>query len=125
MMINSPFHYEEQNPTTWEEYLQRGQFPIDTALYTDEEGKLLVDKLYKYEEITEALADIAARTEIEHKPLNVREKSGFRYNVPTFSEIIKRSDQCDVIWKAFEATLCFIDYSRESLSRKFEVLNYD
>jgi hypothetical protein len=46
-----------------------GDLPIDTALYTDGAGKLAIDKLYKYEEITEGLADIAAKTGIENRPL--------------------------------------------------------
>lgn len=111
MLLNSPFHQQEGNPTTWEEYLERGHFPVDTHLYTDDEGNLIIDKLYKYEEITEAFADIAAKTGIENRPLTTREKSGFRYNVPTFSEIIVKSDHCDLIWKAFESTLRFVDYS--------------
>jgi hypothetical protein len=111
MLRNSPFHHEENKPTTWEEYLERGEFPIDTALYTDGEGKLIVDRLYKYEEITDALADVAAKTGIRNRPLNVREKSGFRYNVPTFCKIMERAEQRDQIWKAFEVTLRFVDYS--------------
>jgi hypothetical protein len=110
-LLNSPFHQKEGNPTTWEEYLQRGEFPIDTALYTDGEGRLIIDKLYRYEEITAALADITAKTGVENRPLTAREKSGFRYNVPRFSEIMKKSDHCHVIWKAFEPTLRFVDYS--------------
>jgi hypothetical protein len=111
MFLNSPFHHEEECPTTWEDYLERGQFPIDSALYTDGAGKLIIDKLYKYEEITAALADIAAKIGIKNRALTAREKSGFRYNVPSFHEIMGRSDQCSVIWKAFESMLRFVDYS--------------
>lgn len=110
ILLNSPFHREEGNPATWDEYLERGQFPIDTDLYTDEEGKLVVDKIYKYEEITEALADIAVKTGIQNRVLNVREKSGFRYNVPTLSQVMERPDDCDLIWKSFASTLEFVDY---------------
>jgi hypothetical protein len=110
MLLNSPMHQNEENPTTWEEYLERGEFPIDTALYTDAEGKCIIDELYKFEEITEALADIAKKTGMKNRPLGVREKTGFRSNVPTFCEVVKRRDQCDVIWKAFEATLHFVHY---------------
>ena len=117
MLLNSSFHRGEGNPATWEEYLERGQFPIDTDLYTDKEGKLIVDKIYKYEEITEALADITERTGVPNRLLTVREKSGFRYNVPTFPEIMARSDHRDVIWKAFEPTLRFVDYSCARRSR--------
>jgi hypothetical protein len=111
MLLNSPFHRGEGNPASWEDYLERGQFPIDTDLYTDEEGKLIIDKIYKYEEIIEAIADITVKTGIRNRRLTVREKSGFRYDVPTFAEIVERSDHCDVIWKAFESTLRFVDYS--------------
>lgn len=111
MLLNSPFHQGEGNPTTWEKYLERGQFPVDTDLYTDGEGKLIIDKLYKYEEITEGLAHIAAKTGVQNRPLTTREKSGFRYNVPTLPEIMAKSDHCDVIWRAFESTLRFVDYS--------------
>ena len=111
MLLNSPFHHEEGKPTTWEKYLERGNFPIDTDLYTDGEGKLIIDRLYKYEQMNEALADIAVRTGIKNRPLSIKEKSGFRYNIPTFPEVIARKDQCKVIWKAFEDTLRFVDYS--------------
>jgi hypothetical protein len=111
MLLNSPFHRDPGNPTTWEQYLGQGEFPVDTGLYTDENSKLIVDKLYRYEELPVALADIGAKTGIKNRPLNIREKSGYRYNVPTFLDIKARSDQCDVIWKAFETTLRFIDYS--------------
>jgi hypothetical protein len=111
MLLNSPFHREQGSPTTWEKYLERGQFPIDTCLYSDGEGKLLLEKIYKYEEITDALADITAKTGMQNRALTTREKSGFRYNVPTFSEIMARSDQRNVIWRAFESTLRFVDYS--------------
>ena len=112
MLLNSPLHRQEKNVTTWDQYLERSDFPIDTGLYTDADGKLIINKLYKYEEITQALTDIAVKTGVENRPLAIREKSGFRYNVPTFSDIIAKSDHCDIIWRAFESTLRFIDYSQ-------------
>lgn len=111
MLLNSPLHREEGNLTTWEKYLERGQFPIDTNLYTDAEGRLIINKLYKYEEINNSLANIAAKTGLEHRPLVIREKSGFRYQVPTFADIMAKSDHCEMIWRAFESTLRFVDYS--------------
>jgi hypothetical protein len=111
MLLNSPFHQDPGSPASWEEYLERGDFPSDTGLYTDPEGKLIVDRLYKYEEVAASLADIAGKTGLPNRPLTVTAKSGFRYNVPTFSEVMTRSDQCSAIWKAFEPTLRFVDYS--------------
>jgi hypothetical protein len=111
MQLNSPFHREKGNPATWKEYLERGQFPIDTDLYTDEVGKLIIDRIYKYEEIDEALGDIAVKTGLRRRALNVSEKSGFRYNVPPLSEIMKKPNDIEVIWKAFASTLNFVDYA--------------
>jgi hypothetical protein len=111
LLINSPYHQHIANPSSWEEYLERGEFPIDTRLYTDAEGNLIIDKLYKYEEIIQSFAEIAAITGIPNRPLTATAKSGFRYNVPTFSEVMASSDQCGIIWKAFEPTLRFVDYS--------------
>jgi hypothetical protein len=111
MLLNSPFHCKAENPITWEKYLEDGKFPVDTSLYTDGEGKLIIDKLYRYEEISEALGEIAGKTGLENRPLAIREKSGFRYRIPTFSDIMTRSNDCGVIWRAFESTLRFVDYS--------------
>jgi hypothetical protein len=110
MLLNSPFHHKEENPTTWEKYLERGRFPIDTSLYTDEDGRLIIDKIYKYEEITGAFDDITAKTGIRNRALTTVEKSGFRYNVPTLSEVMASADQRNLIRQAFESTLRFVDY---------------
>ena len=107
MLLNSPFHCKAENPITWEKYLEDGKFPIDTSLYTDGEGRLMVDKLYRYEEIAKALGEIAVKTGLENRPLAIREKSGFRYRMPTFSDIMTRSNDCGVIWRAFKYYVAF------------------
>jgi hypothetical protein len=86
MLLNSPFHREERNPATWDEYLARGQFPIDTDLYTDEEGKFIIDKIYKYEGIIEALPDIAVKTGVQNRVLDVSENLD---SVITFRHCLK------------------------------------
>lgn len=110
MLRNSPLHRKAEHPATWEAYLERGFFPVDTALYVDQQGALLVDKIYRYEELASSLADISARTGIPYAPLSAQEKSGFRYGVPPFSEVMASVEQRRLIFDAFSSTLRFIDY---------------
>lgn len=111
MLRNSPLHRQAQHPATWDAYLERGCFPVDTALYADEQGTLLVDKIYRYEELASCLADISAKTGMPYAPLCAQEKSGFRYGLPSFSEVMASVEQRRLIFDAFSSTLRFIDYS--------------
>ena len=110
MLLNSPLHRSANNPRTWDEYLERGDFPIDTARYTDDGGNLIVDNIYRYEEMAWAITDIAAKTGIPNRTLVAREKSTLRYNVPTLATV--RASQCqrEIIFDAFESSLQFVDY---------------
>lgn len=110
MLRNSPLHRQAKHPATWDAYLERGCFPVDTALYADEQGTLLVDKIYRYEELASCLADISARTGMPYAPLYAQEKSGFRYGLPSFSEVMASVEQRRLIFDAFSSTLRLIDY---------------
>lgn len=119
MLKNSRHHNNPGNPNTWEEYLDRREFPVDTARYVDqsgapENGRLIVDKIYRYEDLDEALSDISRRIGIPPEPLVVREKSGFREGVPLFAEVMARPRERDVIFEAFESSLKFTSYDRNS-----------
>jgi hypothetical protein len=111
MLLNFPSHQSESNPRTWNEYVELGEFPIDHQLYTDESGKLIVDKIYKYENLPEALVEISNITGLPVTNLNYYEKSGLRYGVPSFSEVAQSGNQTEIIMKAFEMTLQFVNYS--------------
>ena len=111
MLLNSPLHSNARTPRTWGEYLARGDFPIDTARYTDDSGNLLVDKIYRYEELAWAVSDIAAKTGVPNRTLAAREKSTFRYNVPTLAAVKASLWQRRIIFDAFASSLRFVDYS--------------
>jgi hypothetical protein len=91
--------------------LERRQFPLDHSQYIDESGRLVVDRIYKYEELDCALAEICKKIGIPYFPLLVREKSGFRDDVPSLQETMRKSDQVKIIFDAFEETLRYVDYS--------------
>ena len=110
MLLNNPFHQSDANPKTWDEYIDRGDFPVDHALYTDDNEQLLVDKIYKYENLNDALVDISNKTGLSLNKLSYFEKSGLRYGVPSFSDVMGCSNQVDIIIKKFETTLKFVSY---------------
>lgn len=81
MFKNSPLHSQMRSFTSWDDYVNEGHFPIDHPRYTDADGKLLVDKIYHYEQLQEALCDIARRCGFPTAPLTVREKAGWRETI--------------------------------------------
>jgi hypothetical protein len=110
MLLNSPGHQAEGNPKTWEDYLERGVFPNNSPIYTDEGGNLLVDRIYKYEELAQSIKDVCAEIGVSGAELTVFEKAGFRHGVPEFATVMRNTAQKDRIMKAFESTLRFVDY---------------
>jgi len=119
MLKNSPAHYNPRNPTTWAEYLDRREFPVDTARYVDcsggpKDGKVIVDKIYRYERLDEALSDISLRMGIPDGPLLAREKSGFRKDAPSFEEVMARPRERDLIFNAFRSSLEFTPYDQDT-----------
>jgi hypothetical protein len=110
MLRNSEFHKDPSNPQSWDEYIERGEFPVDADKYCDDDGRLIVDKVYKYEEMEIALADIGARLELRLGPLTEREKTGFRYGVPTVQQVMDCASQRDRIFAAFVPSLRVVSY---------------
>ncbi|WP_010184174.1 hypothetical protein [Sphingomonas sp. PAMC 26605] len=111
MLRHSPEHYSATTPRSWHAFVERGVFPVDDALYTDGEGRLIIDRLYRYEELEQSLHDIARRTGLRYRPLAVREKAGFRRaDIPSFAEVMTDSTTRDRILRAFASTLRHIAY---------------
>jgi hypothetical protein len=110
MLKNSKWHARPDNPQSWEAYLERGEFPIDLFRYCDDDGKVLVDKIYRYEDMDAALLDISERLECDIGPLTVREKSGFRSEIPTFAAVMNEPRQKERIMTAFAASLRVTPY---------------
>lgn len=111
MQKNSIYHADPNNPKTWTEYLERGEFPIDTSSYVDDHSNIIVDKIYRYEELGAAMKDIALRTGVPYRPLLVREKSGYRIGVPSFDQVMGNPAERRRIFEAFESSLKFTPYA--------------
>jgi len=111
MLINSPKQRAAKGIESWEQYVEEAQFPTDFDRYTDAAGALLVDKIYKYEALADAVSAISRKLGLPDRPLLVREKAGFRYGVPTVAEVMARPAERRLIFEAFAPTLRFVDYS--------------
>lgn len=111
MLLNSPAHQSPDNPRTWDEYLERGILPVDVDRYTGENGELLVDKIYKYENFAASLRDISMRVGFRYSTLSYREKSGFRYGVPSFEDVMANRAQRNRIFDAFKVMMELVDYA--------------
>jgi len=110
MLKNSGFHTSPSNPQSWDEYLERGEFPVDADKYCDQDGRSIIDRVYKYEEMEIALADIGSRLGLGLGPLTEREKVGFRYGVPTVQQVMDCASQRDRIFAAFGPSLKLVSY---------------
>jgi hypothetical protein len=110
MLKNSAYHRLPGRPQSWDAYLDRGDFPLDTDRYTDSDDTLMVDRIYRYEQIDYALRDISTRIPIPYAPLTTREKHGFRHGVPSFEDVMHDHVAKKRIFCAFESSLRFTPY---------------
>lgn len=104
MLKNSTWHNQRDGSLTWENYLRQHNFPVDSRLYLDQDGKLMVDKIVKYENLNAELSVIGERLGFKFDAVQSRAKSGFRENI-TVTE-----PQRKMIYDAFAASLPFTEY---------------
>jgi hypothetical protein len=108
MLMNSPAHSHLKKPASWDDYVNKRKFPMDAGKYTSPDGQVLVDKIYRYEELDAMLADLSARFGWPNEPLNVREKAGFRQETPSADEVTPQ--QREIIFEAFRPSLKITPY---------------
>ena len=104
MIKNSSYHKRSSSNISWKTYVENRNFPLDHHRYLDNKNNLLVDKIIKYENLSNELLKITKMLNIPFKDLNTREKSGFR------EKIIASPDQKKVIYDAFAKSSKFTGY---------------
>lgn len=109
MLNNSKFHNPNNRQITWGDYLSKLDFPVDTDKYTDDSGKLLVDKIVRYENLNESLSEIFNFLNIPIESIGSNAKAGFR------DVSLKPSEVCfaqrKVIYEAFRSSCAYTGYS--------------
>jgi hypothetical protein len=78
MLKNSADHNSGNQSLTWEEYVERGDFPVDHKKYLGADGELLVDKIIKYETLNADLIALMGSLQVPFKGLTTQAKAGFR-----------------------------------------------
>lgn len=97
---------------TFNQYISRELFVNDFDKYTNDEGKLIINKIIKYENLKEELSQITKNLGFNLE-LNAREKSNYR------KKISPSSDQIKIIYDAFKNSNQYTGYSLDKFSNKY------
>lgn len=108
MLTNSPYHNKKTKDISFDEFIEQRKFPVDTAKYTDRQGNLLVDKILRYENLTEELMSTAQHLGFSLE-LKAKAKTGFRLDQNVTQE------QAQIIYDAFSSSNKFTGYSLNNL----------
>jgi len=77
---------------------------VDTKIYTDVDGTLLVNKILKYENLTQDILEVGDYLGIQNLTIKALAKSGFREN------IVVTNEQRSIIYDAFEVSNLYTGY---------------
>lgn len=108
MLRNSPHHNRNSKQIDWDTYVLNRDFPIDTDKYTDNSGNLLVDRILRYENLEDELAEISSHLGLPFAGLQAKAKSGFREHVPVTNA------HREAIYDAFRDSLRFTGYDQRA-----------
>lgn len=106
--VVSWYYWEVKNgrPMSVDQFIQSGHFALVGGeggfdLYTDSQQQLLVDQVYRYEEMQDALIDIAEKLSVPALPELPRAKSEFRDNKESYKAFFTGS-QSRTVKRAFQ-----------------------
>ena len=93
----------------FDDYLRRGELPIDYPTYADESG-VIVDRVLRYEQLTADLGEIFAALGIPFAgSLGVNAKSEYRTDRRPYREVYT-ADQADIVARAFAREIALHGY---------------
>ena len=96
--------------TKLDEYMERRDFCINYPLYTDSDGKIMLDRVIKYEFLRDELYQIFRELGLPFNgKLGVRAKSHYRKDRTPYQDVFTK-DQRIVIEKAFAKEICVHGY---------------
>jgi hypothetical protein len=104
MLVKSPYHNKNTKDLSFDEYMNRARFPIDTPKYTDKNGLLIVDKILKYEDLDKEFTAVASHLGFNIE-LTTKAKAGFRLDLQISNEY------SEAIYEAFSSSNRFTGYS--------------
>jgi len=117
MIAQDAGHARYQPGLTWDEYAERGDFPVDAQMYLDAAGGLMVDRILKYETLDEELLEVTRHLGIEFAGLQARAKGGVakggtaKGGVHRAAQVAVTPAQRQRIYDAFAPSLRFTGYT--------------
>jgi hypothetical protein len=97
-----------------DEYFARGRFPINYFRYTDRPGKVIVDRIVRYENLLAELGEVFSQLNIPFDgSLRVAAKSEYRTDRRPYQEVFNE-DQRKIVEKAFAKEIELYGYRFES-----------
>lgn len=111
MLVKSPYHNKKTKELSFDDYMNRKKFPVDTPKYTDKNGLLIVDKILKYEDLDKELMAVANQLGFNME-LSTKAKSGFRLDLQISKE------HTEIIYDAFSSSNRFTGYSLNQLTNE-------
>jgi hypothetical protein len=96
-----------------DEYFARGRFPINYFRYTDRPGKVIVDRIVRYENLLAELGEVFSQLNIPFDgSLRVAAKSEYRTDRRPYQEVFNE-DQRKIVEKAFAKEIELYGYRFE------------
>jgi hypothetical protein len=96
---------------TLDQYLADGRLALNAPIYTDGQGKPLVDRILKYERLTEELEDVFGQLGVSFEgDLGVRAKGDYRQDKRPYQEVLT-PQQRELITQAFAQEIQMNDYT--------------
>jgi hypothetical protein len=101
----------EGGTLSFDQYIKRGNFPINYYQYTDMNGRVILDRIIKYELLNEELAEVFGNLNVPFGgELNERAKSHHRVDRRPYQDVYNHL-QKTVIEEAFAREIELLGYS--------------
>ena len=104
MRKNSQNSNFKRKNMSWNEFVKKKRFPVDTNFYTHK-NKFIIDKIIRYENLENELSSILNNLGIKNFKIKKSVNNSFRETNPTITE-----NQKKIIYKKFKSSLKFLNY---------------
>jgi Sulfotransferase family len=84
--------HRSEVPLSLDDYLSSNNFPHNLARYTDTDGRIMVDKVIRYENLAGGLQEVFNRLSVPFKgDLGVNAKSEYRTDKRSYTEVLDKN----------------------------------
>lgn len=104
------FRYRSGGRLTLDEYFEKGRFCLNYPKYTGQRGRIMVDRVLKYERLSQELAEVFAQLGIPYDgSLGIRAKSEYRNDHRPYQQVLTE-EQRNIVEEAFAKEIELFGY---------------